>query len=254
MPDGSAVNDLSRCRIAVVDGCLVVRPEGTLGLATCRDLRDQLLACAVAQPRALVVDLVDLEVERAALLSVFASLWLRTRDWPAVPLMLVAGPDQVPQPAALRRYVAVHDALGEAIAAVGAPSSLRRRTERWLPPDSASPSLARGFLRDTCAQWGLAPAVTLDAVLVAAELVTNAVTHARSASRLRVELRDRGLTVAVSDADARPAVLRDTSASGRQSGGLGLLLVTQLASTWGCVLDRANQRKVVWAVLRAGAA
>lgn len=247
------MNDLLRCRIAIVDDCLVVRPEGKLGPATCRGLRDQLLTLAVDQPRALVVDLVDLEAERAALLSVLAAVWLRTRDWPAVPLVLVAGPDRVAQPTALRRYAAVHETLGKAIAAVATPA-LGRRTERWLPRDSASPSIARGFLRDTCAQWGLAPSVTLDAILVAAELVTNAVTHARSASRLRVELRDRVLTVAVSDQDARPAVLRDTSASGRQSGGLGLLLVTQLASTWGCVLDRANQRKVVWAVLRAGAA
>ena len=242
------MKDLLRCRAALHEDCLVIRPAGTLDVATYPDLRDRLLKHAVEQPRALVVDLTDLVVELESLLSVFATVWLRTRDWPAVPLLLVASPDQVPNPKALRRYATVHGTVEAAIASVGA-QPLRRRTDRWMPCDVVSPIAARTFVRETCLLWGLPADLTTDAAVVATELVTNAVEHARSAARLRLELRRDLLTIAVSDDDPTPATLRDTAWGEHLPGGYGLLLVSRLAATWGCVPDPENHRKVVWAVL-----
>jgi anti-sigma regulatory factor (Ser/Thr protein kinase) len=239
------VNHVLHCHAAVRDECVVASPRGTLDLTTYAQLREQLLKHAVEQPRALVVNIVDLEIERDSLLSVFAAVWLRTSDWPAVPLLLVAQPGQIPHPAALRRYVAVHGSIEDALGAVGV-SPGRRRSSRCLPRDPASVSVARTVVREVCAEWKLSQNLIADAVLVAAELVTNAVDHARSEARLRLELRHGTLTVAVGDDDDHPAVLRE---SGTSPAGLGLLLIAQVAATWGCVADREKGSKVVWAVL-----
>jgi anti-sigma regulatory factor (Ser/Thr protein kinase) len=89
------------------------------------------------------------------------------------------------------------------------------------------------------------------AVLVASELVTNAVVHAHSQLRLRVELRGDRLHLAVQDTD--PHLLRlATAPEVLAEGGRGLLLVEALASSWevqhppdggkvvACVLDLAH--------------
>ncbi|MFI9011049.1 ATP-binding protein [Actinosynnema sp. NPDC053489] len=227
-------------------GCLVVRPTGVLDAGTYASLRDTLLKCAVEQPRAVVVDLADVEVRAESLLSVFAAVWLRTCDWPGVPLKLAGAPGHVPPHTALRRYVAVHDTVPDALDRVDEPPP-SRLARRDLPHDLDSPGAARAFASRTCRDWRLPEDVVDAAVQVVSELVTNTVLHTSSAARVRLELRRGLLTVAVGDDDSRPAVLRERL--GRRDGGLGLLVVAQLAKTWGCVPDRGNGRKVVWAVL-----
>ena len=88
-----------------------------------------------------------------------------------------------------------------------------------------------------------------DAVLVASELVTNAVRHSLCAE-------DEFLTVRISrDGRFRIAVL-DPGASGQSAeiadrpielGGLGLKVVEQLAATWGT--ERRSHGYQVWAEL-----
>ncbi|GAA1305736.1 ATP-binding protein [Saccharothrix xinjiangensis] len=238
------------CDVRPVEGCLLVRPSGVLDVANYASLRNTLLKCAVEQPRAVVVDLADLEVRGEYLLSVFAAVWLRTCDWPSVPLLLAGPVEQLPRVTALRRYVTVHDTVDEALAHVGRPAP-RRRAHRVLPSATGSPRAARAFVREVCVDWSVPEAVKHTAVQVASELVTNTVLHTMSEARLRLELRGAGLTVAVADDDPAAAVLRDPG--GAPQRGAGLLLVAQLARTWGCVPDPVNGRKVVWAVLDATA-
>lgn len=236
------------CDVRPVGDCLLVRPEGVLDVANYASLRNTLLKCAVEQPRALVVELTDLAVEEECLLSVFAAVWLRTCDWPSVPLLLAAAPGRVPRRAALRRYVSVHGTVAEALAHVDRPPPCRR-AHQVLPPLLGSPRAARAFVRRVCADWSVPEAAVHTAVQVASELVTNTVCHAGTEARLRLELRRGKLTVAVADDDPAAAVLRDPGAAPHR--GAGLLVVAQLARTWGCVPDPANGRKVVWAVLDA---
>ncbi|MFC6092632.1 ATP-binding protein [Saccharothrix lopnurensis] len=228
--------------------CLVVRPEGVLDLANYASLRNTLLKCAVEQPRGVVVDLGDLEVRDECLLSVFAAVWLRTCDWPSVPLLLAGAAEQLPRGTALRRYVAVHATVEDALAHVGGPAPCRR-AHRVLPPAPGSPRVARAFVRELCADWSVPAAVVHTAVQVASELVTNTVCHTVSEARLKLELRRGVLTVAVGDDDPTTVVLPDPGGSPQR--GTGLLVIAQLARTWGCVPDPANGRKVVWAVLDA---
>lgn len=240
-----------RCDVRPVGDCLVVSPSGVLDVANYASLRNTLLKCAVEQPRAVVVDLADLEVRGEYLLSVFAAVWLRTCDWPTVPLLLAGSVERLPKGTALRRYVAVHDTVADALAHVDRPAP-RLRAHRVLPRATGSPRAARAFVREVCATWSVPEQVVHTAVQVASELVTNTVLHARSEARLRLELRGARLTVAVADDDPAAAVLRDPGGSPQRGGGM--LLVAQLALTWGCVPDPVNGSKVVWAVLDATAA
>lgn len=122
-------------------------------------------------------------------------------------------------------------------------------TSAASPPSAAPPSTApheqvfsaqadqvaaaRAYLAAILAGWPAAE----DAVLCLSELVTNAITHSRSrqrsgsftvhahlhGQRLRVEVRDQG------GPWHSPA-----HASADEQNGRGLLIVGQLASSWGC--------------------
>jgi anti-sigma regulatory factor (Ser/Thr protein kinase) len=98
----------------------------------------------------------------------------------------------------------------------------------------------------TCVRWGCTD-LLLDAELVANELVENAVRHAHSEARIRLELRAGMLTVAVYDDDPLPAQLVEPDLA--DAVHLGLLLVAQLSSSWNCAPTLAGG-KVVWAVLQ----
>ena len=109
-----------------------------------------------------------------------------------------------------------------------------------LDEDSSSPRRARLFVDETCREWELG-AVRDDAVLVASELVANAVAHARTSCRL-----DLRLTIAVRDYDPHgiPGPLACT-ATGHRSHGL--FLVTSISRTWG--VSPTENGKSVWALL-----
>lgn len=114
-----------------------------------------------------------------------------------------------------------------------------------LAPDPQAAVAARDFVRCTCILWGLES--TLDAaLLVASELVTNAVVYARSQATVRLRLRPDHLLVEVEDEDSRlPVVQQDNDWDAL--GGRGLLLVDAVSSRWGsrpCPFG-----KVVWAEL-----
>jgi anti-sigma regulatory factor (Ser/Thr protein kinase) len=96
-----------------------------------------------------------------------------------------------------------------------------------------------------CARWRVRH-LSDDATLVASELVTNAIRHARSAPRLRVQLEPQALVVAVADAD--PAPPRLAAPHPEAAGGRGLRLVDHLAARWGVEPDDAGG-KTIWCEL-----
>jgi anti-sigma regulatory factor (Ser/Thr protein kinase) len=83
-------------------------------------------------------------------------------------------------------------------------------------------------------------------VLLANELVTNAVVHAHTEIWLRLELRGDRLHIAVRDGS--PRLLRLVTPGWQAEGGRGLWLVEQLARAWG-VNRHPDGGKVVWCVL-----
>ncbi len=232
-----------------VQGCLVASPDGDLNAETYREFRDGIVKAAVEQPRAIVVVLDGLRSASATGLAALSSAWMIVSDWPSVPIIAVAGDPALRadvRGGPVGRHVPVCADLPGALA-IADHRPPQRRADVALVADAASSRQARAFVRATCLRWQVADK-SLDAEEVATELVENSIIHASSDLRLRLELRDGVLTVAVSDDDAHEAVLHEPKAGQPLMGGL--LLVAQLARVWGCA-PRMSGGKVVWAVLAA---
>lgn len=228
-----------------LDGVVVAVLVGRLELSTHGALRDGLLKCAADVPKALVIRLgPEFEVASKSMLAVFSTVWMRISQWPDIPVVLVPETDQHRHElrrGGISRYVPTADDLPSALEATSRPPRYRYR--RFALPDSPrAPQLARAAVRETCLRWDL-PAMTGDAVMVASELVENAVRHARSEPMLRIELRPSSLSVAVHDRDpvAPPRAEVHPAPSGLQ-------LVDLVSRVWGH-LPAPGGGKIMWAVL-----
>lgn len=110
--------------------------------------------------------------------------------------------------------------------------------ETTLPNDERAPSTARRFLRDRLRAWAVSEEAAATAELCLSEVVTNAVIHAGSSSRLVVALIDGALEVRVRDKGGRPhahEIVSPTHDPGDplRVHGRGLMLVDALSSGWG---------------------
>ncbi|MFB7776068.1 ATP-binding protein [Streptomyces bauhiniae] len=108
--------------------------------------------------------------------------------------------------------------------------------------------MARRLVRAALAVWALNE-LAEDGVLVATELVSNAVRHARRASvRVVVERTAQGtVRIAVADLSCTQPVACLPGLN--EDEGRGLLLVAALATRWGS--DERRWGKIVWAELEA---
>ncbi len=103
---------------------------------------------------------------------------------------------------------------------------------------------ARTAAREALRTWHLEE-LTDTLTLVVSELVTNAVTHARSDMALELCLLDHAVRVAVSDSSHRSPEHQDPGP--REEHGRGVHLVDVLAARWGT--ERHPWGKRVWAEL-----
>ncbi|MBA2280986.1 MAG: MEDS domain-containing protein [Acidimicrobiia bacterium] len=116
-------------------------------------------------------------------------------------------------------------------------------SEVFLPVPSAVRA-ARRFVRAELHELG-ASAVVHDALLLASELASNAVRHAGSAFRLSVAQKGGVVRIAVDDAGTGEPVRGEPT--DWALGGRGILLVDEVAASWGT--DRHNDGKSVWCEL-----
>ncbi len=120
--------------------------------------------------------------------------------------------------------------------------------EAAFEPEPTAVADARRFVRNTLISWGLSECDELvtDAVLLASELVTNAIVHAGTPVQLTCRLD--GANVEVSVLDRHPArVIPDppgAAAAVDRASGRGLVLPAALSSSWG--VTYAPAAKVVW--------
>lgn len=112
--------------------------------------------------------------------------------------------------------------------------------------DTHAAGRARRHVADRLAAAGVESEVVATAVLLTSELVSNAVTHGRGAPVLGVTLGGGELRVSVADSErAVPSVVPvDVTAL----GGRGMLLVEELADSWG-VDEVPGCGKCVWFLL-----
>ncbi len=115
-----------------------------------------------------------------------------------------------------------------------------------LPCDLTAPERARITMRGFAEDHHI-PVCLDEAVLIASELVTNAVCHARAPVELACEVRADTLLIAVRDGDPDVDAVAIPAARRSGSGGRGLGIVAALATRWGTT--RQDHDKTVWASL-----
>jgi DNA-binding NarL/FixJ family response regulator len=135
------------------------------------------------------------------------------------------------------------DYLVDLLETVGETRALRTQID--LPRALTSAAEARRFVTATVAEWELAELLD-DALLVASELATNAVTHAESTCRIRLSLNPTSLRIDVIDTGAGTPEPQPESAT--EEHGRGLHLIDALAHAWG-LEQIPGDGKVVWAEL-----
>ena len=145
--------------------------------------------------------------------------------------------------------------LTDGSAAAGTPTLRKVAVSSLvLPPLTSSVRAARTFARERCGAARVPPRTCELVVLLVSELVTNAIVHAGSETRLAISTS--GSSVRVEVGDDSPVHPRVLSLGPAVPHGRGVGFVDRLATTWG-VRDEAGG-KVVWftvdATATAGAA
>jgi two-component sensor histidine kinase len=113
--------------------------------------------------------------------------------------------------------------------------------------DPASAGLVRRSIADDLSARSVTPASIDDVVLVANELVGNAVVHTsvRPDGALAVDWQLEGETVVISVGDGSPQLPQVRPTTEAETGGRGLTIVAALAAEWG--VRRTDEGKQVWA-------
>ncbi|MGI9008108.1 MAG: ATP-binding protein [Streptosporangiaceae bacterium] len=142
---------------------------------------------------------------------------------------------------------------GDGPGALGDREGGGQLSEMALKPATESVKAARDFTAATLRGWDL-DGVIEDAVIIASELVTNAIRHgaalAGPGDLPEVELAWQRfasqVTCVVTDGSSRPPVL--SAADMSAESGRGLQVVHALAAAWGWMMIGARE-KAVWATL-----
>jgi LuxR family transcriptional regulator, maltose regulon positive regulatory protein len=228
-------------------GCVVLTLIGRLDLAAAPQVQRAILKQLVEQPPAIICDLGQVEAIDPLCAGVFTSIRHPAFGWPGTALVL-SGARPVVASMLVRqgvaRRLAMYPRLDQALKyARDRPPRLRERLA--LDPVPTAAGAGRAFVGQVCGRWGLQE-LAGSAALLASELVTNAVLHARTALELEVELRGPRLHVAVKDQDPNLGPVQ--AAKDGSKRGLGLAIVDRIATTWGVRKDGPDG-KTVWGAL-----
>jgi len=122
-------------------------------------------------------------------------------------------------------------------------------TVRWRSsPTSAAPTRARRRLAGQLETWGVSAADAELVLLVAYELCTNAVEHARTPLELAVSFDGQVVVIEVQDESILEPRLQPFNV--KAARGRGLQMIAALAKSWDCV--RQPDGKIIRAVIALG--
>ena len=207
------------------------------------------IAKSLANTGRVLIDLSQLHCSQTALLMVFPTALAAAGGWPSARLVLFGAsaavrsalvsariPEMVPLAANMASAYALLD-----------PRPLRVRRHRDLPAHPRAAADARMLVREVGAAWSLLPEVGETAELVASELVSNAVEHAHTSSRLTLTYTGALLYIAVRDYCPCSAPVRPRPRKITDLRSHGLHLVAMLAKTWS--VDWHPDGKTIWGSL-----
>jgi anti-sigma regulatory factor (Ser/Thr protein kinase) len=112
-------------------------------------------------------------------------------------------------------------------------------SSRSFEADPESAAVVRGYVRDSLKTWEIDSEL---AVLLANELATNAILHARQDFTVEVSVFDHTCRIGVVDGDPRRPKVRHPM--GNDPNGRGMALVDALSRSWG--VERRSNCKAVW--------
>jgi anti-anti-sigma regulatory factor len=182
---------------------------GPINLFTAPQVQRALLKDLADRPYGIVCDLAGVDSLDPVCATVFSTVANHpSSDRPATAFLLFGAQPavaEVLERLAVPHFLPVYDTLEDALDRVAdRPPYLR--DELHLAPTATAPAAARLYVRDVLGYWRLAlpdDDIIDRAELLADELVSNAVVHARTSLRLRLELRGDLLHIAVHDAGPR---------------------------------------------------
>jgi anti-sigma regulatory factor (Ser/Thr protein kinase) len=237
-----------RCKVDEHGASLIATLTGELRLSDTTQLRESLLKCLAEQPDALLVELSGMRVGQPPALAAFTAVRRQATRWPGTPILLCEPSPATREMLSARAFhrLPVFDSRDAAFAHLHGERLTMPSISEELLPVSGSSRHARDVTTDACLRWDLQDLIAPASVVVT-ELVANVVDHARTMMMLGLSLRPRHLSIAVRDGSADPPAA-GAPVHPEAKRGRGLLLVSELADSWGHLPSRNG--KVVWAALR----
>jgi hypothetical protein len=240
--------------VEVVDGwdCTMVTLSGPLSLCTVPQIKVAVGKALISQGR-VVVDLSGLRLEWEPGVNVFATSLEHAGGWPDARLVLFGADDELARALDRSQVTRTVPLLADRLAALQGVHRQPERVRRYLDlrPEMSAPRAARALVRQACRDWDIPIETENAAALVVSELTRNAVVHAATPLRVRVEVTDETLSISVRD--LRPDLPLRLIPSTHARRLLGLHVVSTLASDWG-VTDHADAQDRLGAVPTAGRA
>ncbi|MGV0745134.1 STAS domain-containing protein [Mycolicibacterium sp. XJ870] len=233
-----------------LDSTSVVMVDGVLDSTTYRPLRDTIIEMALNEPRAVIIDITDLQVPDESALAVFTSARWHVSVWPDVPLVLVCRHGNGRAAIArngIAKYVPVYPTIEDArdwVAALGIATP-RLRAQVQLPPVHSSLHRARELAAEWLLAWWQPESIAVTSIVVDV-LVENVLEHTQSAPGLLIETRGDVVTIAVEDHSRLPAVRHEDPHQGADTVS-GLAVVAAVTRAWGSTPTSTG--KTVWAVI-----
>ncbi|MGW4942839.1 ATP-binding protein [Actinoplanes sp. NPDC004185] len=243
----SCLNDRDECVTTVV---VRGRWDGELRTTMSRVLR----ACVAETPRMIIVDLSELSDDKGESATTWQTLarFAAQRRTP-IGLVVCACPPRVAdrlRASSTGGAVTTADTVAAARAAVAGCLQWPHHHRISLPPDPVVVFLGGRTVHDLCRNFGQ-PALAPAARLIASELISNAVDHARTDLDVVLSVRGDVLHLGVYDRDSALPTVAEAEPWHperlRDQRGAGLWLVDAAATAWGALPWRDG--KVVWATL-----
>ncbi len=227
---------------------VVIELRGGLHLRDVPRVREAAAKSLLGTGRVLI-DLSSLRCAQATFVTVFPTALAFAGGWPAARLVLF-GAD-----AAMRSTLSSARITETVHLAADLPSAHalleqrppQVRCHRDLPERDTAPAAARALVREVCDVWSVPQDVRETAELVSTELVSNAVEHAHSSSRLTITYTGAVFRISVRDYGP-PCVPRTRPIDVCATRGRGLHIVAALAHAWG--VDQHPDGKTLWVTLQ----